>query len=56
MVQIDAQINPGNSGGPILNTNGDVIGIVEEKINPDPNFDGLSFGLSSPEIVRFLGS
>lgn len=55
LVQIDAQINPGNSGGPILNTNGDVIGIVEEKINPDPNFDGLSFGLSSPEIARFLG-
>jgi S1-C subfamily serine protease len=55
LVQIDAQINPGNSGGPILNTNGDVIGIVEEKINPDPNFDGLSFGLSSPEIVGFLG-
>jgi S1-C subfamily serine protease len=56
MVQIDAQINPGNSGGPILNTNGDVIGIVEEKYNPNPKFDGLSFGLASPEIAQFLGS
>jgi len=55
MVQIDAQVNPGNSGGPILNTNGDVIGIVEEQINPDPAFQGLSFGLASPEIAKFLG-
>lgn len=55
LVQIDAQINPGNSGGPILNTNGDVIGIVEQKINPDARFEGLSFGLASPEIVGFLG-
>jgi S1-C subfamily serine protease len=56
LVQIDALINPGNSGGPILNTNGDVIGIVEQKINPDAKFEGLSFGLASPEIVQFLGS
>jgi S1-C subfamily serine protease len=56
LVQIDAQINPGNSGGPILNTNGDVIGIVREKYVPVPEFDGLSFGLASPEAVLFLGS
>jgi hypothetical protein len=52
-IQVDAAINQGNSGGPILNLNGEVIGIAEFKV-ADPSFVGLSFGLASTEIRRFL--
>ncbi len=31
MIQTDASINPGNSGGPLLNSYGEVVGIVSAK-------------------------
>jgi V8-like Glu-specific endopeptidase len=31
-IQTDAAINPGNSGGPVLNTRGEVIGVVSAKL------------------------
>lgn len=44
-IQIDAAINPGNSGGPLLNDQGEVIGIVNYKISGDA--EGLGFALES---------
>lgn len=42
LVQTDATINPGNSGGPLINTNGEVIGVNTVKIN---EAEGIGFAV-----------
>lgn len=44
VMQVDASINPGNSGGPLVNVNGEVIGIVSLKLIKD-SIEGMGFAI-----------
>jgi S1-C subfamily serine protease len=47
LIQFDAAVNPGNSGGPLLNRDGQVVGIVTGLANPSEQnfFVGIAFAV-----------
>lgn len=49
-IQTDAAVNPGNSGGPLLNLQGEIIGINSQIISESGGFSGLSFAVPSNTI------
>jgi S1-C subfamily serine protease len=50
-IQVDVPINPGNSGGPLVNTDGELIGVVFAGIE---QFEGVNFAIPSAWLQLFL--
>jgi serine protease Do len=51
-LQTDAAINPGNSGGPLLNINGEVVGINTAIASRSGGYQGIGFALPINEAVK----
>jgi S1-C subfamily serine protease len=53
-IQTDAAINPGNSGGPLLDLEGQVIGVNSQIISPSGASAGLGFAVSANAVRRVV--
>ena len=55
-IQTDTAINPGNSGGPLINIQGQVIGITSSKIatNGGTSVEGLGFAIPSNDAIKII--
>ena len=56
MIQTDTSINPGNSGGPLLNSYGEVVGIVSAKYSSysDESVEGLGFAIPINDVYAMI--
>ena len=64
LIQIDVPINHGNSGGPLVDENGNILGVNTYGLTLDTSDDekevyiiqGMNYAVSSNEVIRFLDS
>jgi S1-C subfamily serine protease len=57
LIQFDAAANPGNSGGPLVNGEGEVVGIVTSILNPTEQrvFIGIGFAVTIESAATAIG-
>jgi S1-C subfamily serine protease len=57
LIQFDAAVNPGNSGGPLINRDGEVVGIVTALYNPTGQhvFAGMGFAVPIENAAKAVG-
>lgn len=53
VIQIDAAINPGNSGGPLVNFNGEVIGVTSLKL-VNSSIEGMGFAIKIEDAMKHV--
>jgi S1-C subfamily serine protease len=54
VIQTDAAINPGNSGGPLLNVQGEVVGVNTAIESRTGTFSGIGFAVPSNTVKRVV--
>ncbi|MEM8534158.1 MAG: trypsin-like peptidase domain-containing protein [Chloroflexota bacterium] len=54
IIQTDAAINPGNSGGPLLNIQGEVIGVNTAISSQSGAFEGVGYAVPSNTVMRVV--
>ncbi len=52
VLQTDAAVNPGNSGGPLVNINGQVIGVISLKLVQD-EIEGMGFAIPIETVMAY---
>jgi len=53
-IQTDVAVNPGNSGGPLINLQGEVVGINSQIISRSGGFMGISLAIPIDEAMRVV--
>jgi len=54
-IQTDAAVNPGDSGGPLLNNNGELIGMLDAIFTKEADIDaGVNFAIDNDLINEFI--
>ena len=56
LIQTDAAINPGNSGGPLVNTQGEVIGVNTSIESPVDGNVGVGFAIPINQVKQLLSA